>query len=100
MDSILFSEMTPDPAWEEDFNDWYDHDHIPTLLDCKDWLMVRRFRILDGEPERWTHLALHYLADMNALNSPERVRARASPWRARLAEESWFSARYIVAAKH
>ena len=62
--------------------------------------MVRRFRIIDGEPERWTHLALHYLADSRALTSPERERARASPWRARLAQESWFNGKYFVFAKH
>ena len=85
---------------QAEFNDWYERDHAPTLLECKDWLMVRRLRITDGEPEKWTHLALHYLADSAALSSPERERARASPWRARLAQESWFNGKYIVFAKH
>ena len=84
----------------KEFDDWYEQDHVPTLLECKDWLMVRRIRIIDGEPENWTHLALHYLADNGALSSPERERARASPWRARLAQESWFNGKYIVFAKH
>src|SRR5437879_40553 len=35
----------------------------------KDWLMARRFRIIDGEPEKWTHLALYYLAERAALSS-------------------------------
>src|SRR5438105_15559407 len=33
-----------------------------TAPQLTDWLMVRRFRIIDGEPEKWTHLALYYLA--------------------------------------
>jgi hypothetical protein len=85
---------------QAEFNDWYERDHVPTLLECRDWLMVRRFRIVDGEPENWTHLALHYLADSGALSSPERERARASPWRARLAQENWFNGKYFVFAKH
>jgi hypothetical protein len=85
---------------QPEFNDWYERDHAPTLLECEDWLMVRRFRIVDGEPEQWSHLALHYLADIAALSSPERERARASPWRARLAQESWFNGKYVVFAKY
>ena len=85
---------------QPEFNDWYEQDHVPTLLECADWLMVRRFRITDGEPEQWTHFALHYLADSTALSSPERQRARASAWRARLAQESWFNGKYFVFAKH
>ena len=85
---------------QPEFNDWYARDHVPALLECKDWLMVRRFRILEGEPGNWTHLALHYLADNKALSSPERERARASPWRARLAQESWFNGQYFVFARH
>jgi hypothetical protein len=84
---------------QEEFNDWYERDHVPTLLECKDWLMVRRFRIIEGEPEKWSHLALHHLCNSGALSSPERERARASPWRARLAQESWFNGKYFVFEK-
>src|ERR1051326_2141529 len=37
--------------------------------EIKDRLMVRRFRIIDGEPEKWTHLALYYLAEIGGLSS-------------------------------
>ena len=58
--------------------------------------MVRRFEIFDGEPQPWTHLALHYLADLAALDSPEREAARDTEWRKKLAEEQWFRASYQV----
>jgi hypothetical protein len=163
--AILFSEMTPDASWEDEFNDWYDHEHIPLrmdvpgfrsarryvvpdtrnylaiyemdstevlrtpayqsvknnpsartrlmlanvkgftryigeeisghlsdsleapfllteffeiprerelLLEDRDCLMVRRFRIVDGEPKAWTHLALYYLAGPVAVESAGR----------------------------
>jgi hypothetical protein len=75
-----------------EFNDWYAQDHVPILLECEDWRCIRRFEITDGEPEPWSHLTLHYLADKRALDSPARARARATPWRARLAQEHWFNA--------
>lgn len=83
-----------------DFDAWYEQDHLPILLECKDWLMCRRFRIADGAPGKWTHLALHYLRDAAALDSPERARARATPWRDKLAAEPWFKGHYLTFARH
>ncbi|WP_160107264.1 DUF4286 family protein [Pseudomonas izuensis] len=76
----------------EAFDRWYEEDHIPTLLGCSDWLAVRRFRIVDGEPQPFTHLALHYLATADALQSSAREQANNSPWRMQLAQEEWFKA--------
>jgi hypothetical protein len=90
----VFFEVPADRA--DDFDRWYTEDHIPLLMKCDDWLMVRRFDIIDGEPGKYTHLALHYLASTDALSSPEREAARATPWRAKLAAESWFKGHYVV----
>lgn len=91
--AVFFS--VPDERASE-FNRWYEDEHIEMLLRCKDWLMVRRFEIYDAEPQPWTHLALHYLADMKALSSPERNAARDTEWRAKLAAEPWFQGSYLV----
>jgi hypothetical protein len=90
----VFFEVPADRA--DDFDRWYTEDHIPLLMKCDDWLMVRRFDIVDGDPGKYTHLALHYLASTDALQSPEREAARATPWRAKLAVESWFKGHYVV----
>jgi hypothetical protein len=82
------------------FDAWYDEDHVPILLEHKDWIAVRRFEIVDGEPESWNRLALHYLGAESALQSPERARARETPWRARLAVEPWFRGSYKVFQQH
>lgn len=82
--------FTVPAAHEQDFDDWYTLDLIPTVLGCTDWLMVRTFRIVAHDPEKFTHMALHYLADPRAKDSPERKAAVASPVRARLAAEPWF----------
>ncbi len=83
---------------QSDFDRWYDEEHCPLLLRNRHWWQVRRYRIQSGTPGRWTHLALHYLGDLAALESPERAQARSTPWRARLGAEPWFAPEYAVYA--
>jgi hypothetical protein len=90
----------PDDA-QEAFDDWYEREHVPMLMESSDWSRVRRYAIADGEPAGVTRVALHELASLDALASPEREAARATEWRARLAENEWFgSARYAVYERH
>lgn len=91
--SVYFS--VPDGRADE-FNRWYNEEHVPMLLKCPEWHMCRRFAIDDGNPEPWTHLALHYLASEKALQGPERAAANETPWRKKLAEESWFRGKFQV----
>jgi len=83
-----------------DFDAWYEQDHVPLLMECPEWLMVRRFAVTDADPVPYNRLALHYLADRSALASPAREKARATPWRARLAAEPWFRGTYKVFERH
>ena len=95
--SVFFS--VPDERAEE-FDSWYTDEHVPLLLGCRDWLMCRRFLIHEGDPQPWTHLALHYLDDIAALDSPEREAARSTEWRESLAAEPWFQAGTVVFRRH
>jgi hypothetical protein len=81
---------------QADFDAWYATDHVPLLMEETQWLGVRRFEISDGAPERYNRMALHYLADKSALESDARQKARATPWRAKLAQEPWFKGRYLM----
>lgn len=81
---------------QEDFNAWYTQDHVPALLGDPQWLGCRRYEIVDGAPESYTHMALHHLASIDALDSPARAAARSTPWRDRLASESWFHGTYMI----
>jgi len=73
------------------FDEWYSGEHVPMLLEASDWLRVRRYRVLDGEGGPWTHLALHELASVEVMDSPERARARKGPLRDALAGHDWFA---------
>ena len=91
--SVFFS--VPDERAEE-FNNWYTEEHVPLLLRNKHWLACRRYLITDGEPEPWTHMALHYIADAAAFTAPERTAAHDTPWRKKLAAEPWFRSRSLT----
>jgi hypothetical protein len=78
------------------FEDWYDSEHIPMLLECPDWLMARRFDIVAWDPEPYTHVILHYLNDENALESEALKRSRETPRRQSLAEQSWFTPLFVT----
>lgn len=93
---VLFS--VP-PEGEADFNAWYDEEHLGILLKSPHWPMCRRFKVVNPVAGSWTHIALHYLRDLRALESPERDEARATPWRARLAQHAWFKGDYRVLYK-
>lgn len=80
----------PEEARER-FDDWYDTEHAPLLLEAPDWLRVHRYRVLNGDGGAWTHLALHELSSLDVMRSPERARARNGPKRDALAGESWFA---------
>lgn len=75
---------------------WYDEEHLPILLSSPQWLLVRRFRVRDAQGTDFRHVALHYLADARALQSPERDAARNTPWRDKLVAEDWFAPEYRV----
>lgn len=79
-----------------EFDAWNEEEHVPLLMRCGDWLQVRRFEVISGEPGTYTRLTLHYLRDKSALESPERAAARNTDWRKRLAERSWFKGDYAV----
>jgi hypothetical protein len=90
------------PEGEKDFNAWYDEEHLGILLKSPHWPMCRRFKVHSVHspaPNAWTHIALHYLRDLRALESKERDEARATPWRDRLAKHAWFKGDYRVLYK-
>jgi len=78
------------------FEDWYDTEHIPMLLECPDWLMARRFDIVAWDPEPYTHVILHYLNDENALESDALKRSRETPWHQSLGAQLWFMPLFVT----
>jgi len=58
---------------EKDFNDWYNEDHIPALVDVPGVYCARRYTAVEGDPK---YLAVYKMRNSKAAKSPEWEKAR------------------------
>ncbi len=76
--------MQPPPAFEEEFNAWYDTEHIPERVAVPGFQTGIRFVCIDGAPK---YLAMYDLAKPEVLDSPEYASVagdKSSPWTKRV----------------
>jgi hypothetical protein len=74
--------------YREEFLAWYEHEHLPMLLEEPGW---EGCRFVEEPVEQGLLFhALHQLSDRKALDSDARKRSRATPWFQRLAQNAWF----------
>jgi len=66
---------------EEEFNDWYNTEHLPALLSVPGFLRARRFVVVEGSPK---YLALYDLEDVGVLQTETYFKARDSAWSRRI----------------
>jgi len=81
---FLLVTMQPPPAFEEEFNAWYDTEHLPERLAVPGFESALRFVCLSGHPR---YLAMYDLARLEVLDSPEYLRVafeNSSPWTRRV----------------
>jgi hypothetical protein len=79
--ALLAVGLVPEPAYDEEYNAWYDDEHIPFLMQVPGVLSARRFRAAEGEPY---YLALCDLTAPEVRQSEAFARAIDTPWSARL----------------
>lgn len=81
---FLLVTMDPPPTIEDEFNDWYDTEHIPDRASIQGFESARRFVCVSGWPK---YLAFYDLTEIGVLESPT-YRATAwgkfSPWTKRV----------------
>jgi hypothetical protein len=85
---LLMAWTDVDPACEDEFNAWYNEEHIGRLLAVPGFLSGARYRALRGGPK---YLAMYELEDHNVLRSAaflDTVRYQPSPWRVRTSPSS------------
>jgi hypothetical protein len=77
--------MNPPPAFDEEFNAWYDSEHIPERLSVPGFLTgLRYINIAGGAPR---YLAMYDLENYGVLETPEYLRVaydNSSPWTKRV----------------
>ena len=65
---LLLVMMDIDPEHEEDFNRWYDEQHVPERLAIPGFVRARRYRAVEGAPK---YLALYEVESPAVLESEE-----------------------------
>jgi hypothetical protein len=68
-------------AAEEEFNDWYNLEHIPLLSRVPGVATARRFRAGGGSPR---YVAIYHLSDPDAYASAQWCEADQTPWIGRM----------------
>jgi hypothetical protein len=66
----------PDDIVDE-YNAWYDEEHLPRLVTVPGVLRARRYTAVEGHPR---YLTAYALTDKDAFSSPEGLKARKTPW--------------------
>lgn len=64
---LLLVMMDVDPSVEEEFNRWYEEEHLAERMAIPGFLNARRFTALEGGPK---YLALYDLESPDVLQSP------------------------------
>jgi len=96
--------MNPPPAFDEEFNAWYDSEHIPERLAVPGILTgLRYINIAGGAPR---YLAMYDLERFEVMESPEYLRVafdNSSPWTKRVtarARVQRFAGRQVHPGNH
>ena len=65
------------PEHHDEFNDWYDLEHIPAIMDVPGYLNARRFQSAE-DPDKFA--ALYDVDSLATARGPVAERATQSPW--------------------
>ena len=78
---LLVNAMNIDPAHEDEFDDWYNTEHIPALSKVAGTICARRYKDLTGSHR---HVALYHLESPEVTMTNAWKEAAGTPWSARL----------------
>ncbi|MGI6855881.1 hypothetical protein [Mesorhizobium sp. 1B3] len=71
---VLFSEMTPAEPWEDEFNAWYDNEHIPLRMALEGFEGAQRYKRNERD-----YLTVYDLSGSGALETPQYRNLKNSP---------------------
>jgi hypothetical protein len=76
-EALLLVGLAPPPGYEEEFDAWYNQEHIPALSRVPGVLRARRFAPVDGSQR---YLAVYELADADVPLGEAWRQAAETPW--------------------
>jgi hypothetical protein len=80
-DFVLTVRLNIPAEKEQDFNEWYNVDHVPALVGVPGVSCARRYVAVEGDPK---YLAVYEMNDARVPKSPEWDKARNSEWTLRI----------------
>jgi hypothetical protein len=78
---VILVSMNIDPSYEEEFNDWYNTEHIPHFNRLDGVITARRFRAIAGTPR---YVALYHVVNTDIYATPGWMAANQTPWMLRM----------------
>jgi hypothetical protein len=78
---VILVSMNIDPMFEDEFNDWYNTEHIPHFNRLDGVIAARRFRALEGNPR---YVALYHVESTDIYATPGWMAANQTPWMLRM----------------
>ncbi len=74
---LCISSMEVDPAIEDEFNEWYNEEHMPLMDAVPGTLSARRFRAISGLPR---YVAVYHLESPEVYKQRSWYEANQTPW--------------------
>jgi hypothetical protein len=81
---MLLNAMNVAPEAEDDFNAWYDQEHLPALAAVPGTLAARRYRSAQATGGTHRYVAVYHLASPDVARSQAWKAAADTPWSARV----------------
>ena len=82
--ALLLNAMNVAAEGEDEFNAWYDEEHIPALAGVPGTLAARRFRSADGRASTHKYIAMYHISSPEVSKSDAWREAVETPWTARV----------------
>jgi hypothetical protein len=80
---LLLNAMNVAPEVEDDFNAWYDQEHLPALAGVPGTLAARRYRSGEAQGSH-RYVAIYHLTSPSVARSKAWIDAVETPWTARI----------------
>ena len=81
---LLLNAMNVTTEAEDDFNAWYDEEHLPALKEVPGTLAARRYRSAEDGGGTHRYVAVYHLTSTDVAGSEAWKRAVDTPWSAKL----------------
>ncbi len=95
---VILVSMNPTPEREDEFNDWYNMEHIPHFNRLPGVITARRFRATEDNPR---YVALYHVENTDIYATPGWMAANETPWILRMRryqrDRTYFMFRHRIA---